>query len=74
MEVINKELIPVFLTNEEALLFIQFQKKYQVIAYILGCLDSLNVNDVKNSMVSFNFDQSGVLGNTTITKHYKRLQ
>jgi len=65
-------MIKVELTNEDALLFKEFQKHYELIAHILGVMTQLNINVLTNCNVSMDYDSNGIIQHTAITKHYKR--
>lgn len=66
------EKIPVFLTADEALLFRQFQERFQIIASIVGSMDALNIKDIKNASLTMDFDGNGIINHSSITKHYRR--
>lgn len=53
----------VALTKEEALLFMEFQKRYAFIQM----LEELDVFDIRNGSVTINFDAMGAI--STVTKN-----
>ena len=59
------------LTDEDALLFIQFQKNYSVIAPIVGYMSSLQIIDIKNTQIVLDIDQAGKVSHMAITKHFR---
>lgn len=70
-QVIEPPKIPVYLTEDEAKLFIEFQKRYQVMAHLLGYMDSLNIFELKNCSVVMDIDNLGKVSHTAITRHYR---
>ena len=61
----------VYMTEDDIKLFLVFQKNYQPVAHLLGCMDSLNIQDFKNVSIVMDIDQNGKLQHTAITKHYR---
>jgi len=61
----------VYLTPDEALLFVEFQKRYHIIAQLVGCMESLNLSDIKNTSITMDTDEQGRVKHTAITKHYR---
>lgn len=59
------------LTDEEAKLFIEFQKHHEMIAYLLGFMDSLNVSNLKNMSITMDIDNLGVVAHTSLTRHFR---
>lgn len=59
------------LTDEDALLFIQFQKNYQILAPIVGYMTSLKIIDISNSQLVLDIDSQGKVGHMAITKHFR---
>ncbi len=55
------------LTNEEALLFVQFQKRYA----FMKLLESLNAFDIKSGFITIHFDNLGGIGSVDVQKHYR---
>lgn len=72
MQLIIEEKTPVYLSPDEAMLFMTFQKNYQVIARILGSMEALKVNDLSNGTLTMDFDSGGVIQHSSITKHYRK--
>lgn len=62
----------IFLEDEEAKIFLEFQKRFNVIASIVGTLDTFNTLDLKNSSLTLDFDNNGIIAHSSITKHYRR--
>lgn len=60
------------LTDEEALLFLQFQKNYEVIGYILGYMDSLKTYDLRNMSITMDIDNTGTIRHCSFTKHFRQ--
>jgi len=48
-------LTPLYLTNEEAVRFVKFQKFY----FLVKALEDMNVNDLKNGSLTIHFDNLG---------------
>lgn len=72
MEIIIEQKIPIYLSEDEARLFVTFQKNYQVVARIIGSMDALNLTEIKNASLLMDFDQNGTINHSAITKHYRR--
>lgn len=68
---IEQPKIPVYLTEDEAKLFVEFQKRYQVIAHLIGYMDSINIFELKNSSIQLDIDTTGKVSHTAVTKHYR---
>lgn len=60
------------LSDEDAVLFIAFQKRYEVIAPLVGYMDSLNLIDLKNMSIVLDIDPQGVVGHMAITRHFRK--
>lgn len=71
MNIVIEEQIPVYLTPDDARLFVEFQKRYQVIGQLLGSMDALKISDMKNVSIVMDLDGAGKLQHTAITKHYR---
>lgn len=71
MQTIIIEKIPVYLTADEAMLFVEFQKNYQIIAHLLGYMSSIHADTLKNTHLAFDIDNEGKISHTAITKHYR---
>ncbi len=69
--IIEQPKIPVFLTEDEAKLFIEFQKRYQVLAHLIGCMDSLNILELRNCSVQLDIDTNGKVSHSAITVHHR---
>ena len=63
--------VPVYLTPDEARLFIAFKKDYKVIAYILGFMESMNISDMKETNIVLDVDKVGNISHAAITKHFR---
>lgn len=63
--------IPVYLTIDEARLFVEFKKRYKVIAYILGFMESMRLDDMKETNVVLDIDKGGIVSHAAITKHFR---
>lgn len=63
--------IPIYLSEEDAKLFIEFQKRYTTIAHIVGCMEGLNIQDLRNVSIVMDIDDRGIVQHTAITKHYR---
>ena len=55
------------LTNEDALLFAQFQKRYAFIKL----LESLGAFDIKSGNIKINFDEIGAIGVVEVNRYYR---
>ena len=65
------DLVPIFLTKGEAMLFVEFQKRYQVLAHLIGCMDSLNILQLKNCSITLDVDTNGKVSHSAITVHHR---
>ncbi len=60
------------LSDEDAILFMEFQKRYVFIGQLVGYMDSLNVFDLKNMTITMDIDQHSTVSHMSITKHYRK--
>ena len=60
----------IFLSPEDAQLFVQFQKRY----LFVKLLESLGVFDLKKARVTIDFDKFGQIAGLDINKHYDGYQ
>lgn len=68
----TEDLIKLELSTREAILFRLFQQKHDVIAPIVGFMDSLNIHDLRGCKLNFDVNpESGVIEHVSITKHYR---
>lgn len=68
----NTDIIKIELTTPEAVLFRLFQQKYDVIAPIVGFMDSLNITDLRGCKLNFDVNpENGLIEHVSITKHYR---
>lgn len=72
MQIVIEPKTPVYLSPDEALLFIAFQKNYQLIANILGTMDSMGFTNLRSASVALDFDANGAIQHSSITKHYRK--
>lgn len=61
------DLIKIELTNEDAQLFIEFQKRYNFVKL----LSDLKVFDIRSGTLEVNFDNQGNIGSINIHKFIK---
>ena len=61
----------IVLTDDEAKLFLEFQKHFQIIAYVLGAMALLNINIIKNASLTLDYDQNGKINHSVISQHYR---
>ncbi len=59
------------LQNDEAVLFREFQRRYDIIAPIVGYMESLKIMDISNSQIILDIDDKGLVKHMAITKHYR---
>jgi Holliday junction resolvase len=62
---------PVYLTPDEVLLFIEFKRNYKIVAYILGFMESLHLEDMRETNVVLDIDKTGIISHAAITKHFR---
>lgn len=65
-------MIKVELTDEEAYLFREFQKRYEFIGYLVGYMDSIKAFDLRNMSIEMDIDQNGIVQHTSFTRHYRK--
>lgn len=70
-ELTQEKKILVELTAGDAILFQEFQRRYEVIAPLVGYMDSLKVLDLRNMSLQFDIDKNGVISHTSITRHFR---
>ncbi len=63
--------IPVFLTADEARLFVEFKKHYKVIAYLVGFMESMKIEDMKETNIMLDVDKQGIVSHAAITKQFR---
>lgn len=66
----ENELIKVEMTEQDALLFIVFQKKYAFIKL----MEEVGAFNIKSGYVTVHFDNLGGIGSVDVNKHIKVLQ
>jgi len=57
----------IYLTNEEALLFIEFQKRYAFIKL----LESIGAFDLRSGSITIHFDALGAIGSVDKQEHFR---
>ena len=60
------------LTSDDALLFVQFQRHHELIAYMVGYLDSMGTDTLRNSQVVLDIGPHGTISHASVTKHFRR--
>jgi len=63
--------IKVELTEDEQHLFIEFRRRADVIAYLVGYMESIGVFDLANASITLDIDKDGIVQHTSITKHFR---
>lgn len=63
----KEELTPVYLTDDDCLLFVEFQKRHAFIKL----MDSLGVFNIKGGSVEVHFDKFGQILSVDIHNHYR---
>jgi hypothetical protein len=48
-----------------------FKERYEVIAPILGYLDTMKLIDLSNTQMVLDFDKDGHIKHMSLTKHYR---
>lgn len=71
MPTIEEKKILVELTGPEAIMFREFMKRYETIAPLLGYMDATGIFDLKNMSIQIDIDKNGVVGHTSITRHFR---
>jgi ArsR family metal-binding transcriptional regulator len=65
-------MVVIELTDEEAELFKEFRRRYDVIAPLVGYMDSMNILDLKNMNIVIDINQEGIVAHMAVTRHYRR--
>ncbi len=60
------------LTDDEARLFIEFRKRQEFIGHLVGYMESLNVFDLKNTSVTLDIDNIGIVSHMSVTRHFRK--
>lgn len=63
--------VTIILQQDEAMLFREFQKRYDIVAPIAGYMAALNIMDISNSQITLDIDQNSVIKVTKITKTFR---
>lgn len=71
MKTTKEPTVTIELTEDEQRLFLEFRRRINVIAPIIGYLDSFNRFDLCNTNISLDLDKEGIIKHTVITKHYR---
>ena len=61
----------ILLTSDEALLFKKFMQYHEVIGYIVGYLDVMGNDRMRNSQIILDIDKDGIINHSSITKHFR---
>lgn len=69
MNILSDKKTAIYLTSEEALLFVEFQKRFAFIQ----ALNSIGAFDIKGGSLEVHFDALGQIGSMAIHRHYKTL-
>ena len=67
MKTINVEL-----NDEEQKLFIEFRRRLEVIAPIIGYMDTLGLMDMRNTQITLDLDNNGTVAHMSLTRHYRK--
>lgn len=62
-----EDLIKVELNNEDALLFVKFQKRHAFIKL----MESMGAFDIKSGSLTIHFDQYGGIGSVDVNRHFR---
>jgi hypothetical protein len=68
----TKDTTIVHLKAEEALLFSKFQQHHELIAYLVGYLESSPYKDLRSSQVLLDTDHTGMVVHMAVTKHFRK--
>lgn len=60
------------LTEQEAHLFREFMKRYEVIGYLVGYMESFGMFDMRNANISIDIDNDGIIQHTSVSRHYRK--
>jgi hypothetical protein len=67
MKDIKPETTAIYLTPQEAFLFVEFQKQYALIK----ALESIGAFRVRSGSVTVHFDSNGLIGSLDKVEHYR---
>lgn len=62
----------IHLNSEDAFLFREFQRHYQLIGYFVGYLESMGTDRIQNSKIELDIDNMGIINHASITKHFRK--
>jgi hypothetical protein len=65
-------LITIELSEDKAILLRDVERHYEVIAPLIGYLDTLNIKSLKNMSITLETDGNGIVRHTSFTSHYRR--
>ena len=63
--------VVVEMTQSDAFLFEQFQKRYDVIGQLVGYMEAVKIFDLKNMTIQMDIDATGMVKHTSITRHFR---
>lgn len=66
------DLITIELTNDQATLLRDVEKYYDVLGYLIGYMDTLNVKTLRNMSITLETDDKGIVRHTSFTSHYRK--
>jgi hypothetical protein len=67
-----QDLITIELTTVQAALLRDVEKHYEVLGYLIGYMDMLNISSLKNMSITLDIDDNGVIKHTAFTSHYRK--
>lgn len=66
------DLINVELTLPQATLLRDVERHYEALGYLIGYMDMLNLNTLRNMTISLDIDDKGIVRHTSFTSHYRK--
>jgi len=67
----EKKAVLIELSPADAFLFSEFQKRYEVLANLIGYMDAVKIFDLKNMSIQIDIDKNGIASHTSITRHFR---
>ena len=63
--------VTIELSEDQAKLFLEFQKRHEAISYLLGYMESVNVFNLKDMHIELDIGHTGMVEHMSITRHYR---
>lgn len=67
-----QDLITIELTVSQAALLRDVERHFDVVAPLIGYMDTLNINKLANMAITIETDANGIVRHTSFTSHYRK--